>query len=153
MEQLLVDYGQYVVIFMAVMGVASAIARVTPNKSDDKIVNAIWKFVNTLGLRGGPTLCLIFAILITGCAHGHLERFDPETGRKILEAESFVIGGGTTEQIFNDYTYSTRETGLSDNGLALGKAAAVAASSATAPGAVATIGKAIFSDQEESEID
>ncbi len=54
-ENITENYGQYVVILLAVLGAASAIARVTPNKSDDKIVNGIWKFVNKLGLRGGPT--------------------------------------------------------------------------------------------------
>ena len=46
---------EYVVILFAVLGLASAIARVTPNTSDDRVVAALWKFVNSLGLRGGPT--------------------------------------------------------------------------------------------------
>ena len=46
---------EYVVILFAALGLASAIARITPNTSDDRVVAAIWKFVNALGLRGGPT--------------------------------------------------------------------------------------------------
>ena len=44
---------EYVLIFLAILGVASAIARVTPNKSDNAIMDKIWKIVNGLGLRGG----------------------------------------------------------------------------------------------------
>jgi len=49
------NWDQYMVIFFALLGAASAIARITPNESDNKVVNAIWKVVNHLGLRGGPT--------------------------------------------------------------------------------------------------
>jgi len=54
-ENLAANYEQYIMILLAVLGVASAVARVTPNESDNKIVDTIWKFVNKLGLRGGPT--------------------------------------------------------------------------------------------------
>ena len=84
------------------------------------------------GLRGSPVLrdlcrarwsaatCAALCwLLVLGCAHGHLERFDPETGKKICEIESWVLGTGETEQVTNacgDYAYATRDTGISDNG-------------------------------------
>ena len=43
------------VIVLAALGLFSAIARVTPNESDNKVVDWIWKLINKLGLRGGPT--------------------------------------------------------------------------------------------------
>jgi hypothetical protein len=42
-------------IIFAALGLFSAIARVTPNESDNKWADKAWKFVNNLGLRGGPT--------------------------------------------------------------------------------------------------
>ena len=48
-------WGVYVAIFLAVLGLGSAVARVTPNKADNAFFDAIWKIVNKLGLRGGPT--------------------------------------------------------------------------------------------------
>jgi hypothetical protein len=40
---------------LSLLGLFSAIARKTPNKSDNKWADRLWKFVNILGLRGGPT--------------------------------------------------------------------------------------------------
>jgi len=42
-------------IILAALGLFSAVARITPNDSDNKIAATIWKWVNKLGLRGGPT--------------------------------------------------------------------------------------------------
>ena len=42
-------------IVLALLGLFSAIARYTPNTSDNKWADRAWKFVNKLGLRGGPT--------------------------------------------------------------------------------------------------
>ncbi len=55
LENLTENWMKYGTIIFAALGLASAVARLTPNKHDDKIVNAILKFVNKLGLRGGPT--------------------------------------------------------------------------------------------------
>lgn len=66
-------------------------------------------------------LIVILAWWIIGCAHGHLERWDPVTGMKVCEVESMVLGTGETEQVTSacgDFAYSTRDTGLSDNGKA-----------------------------------
>jgi len=43
------------VVVLAVLGLSSAIARLTPNESDNAIMDWIWKRLNNLGLRGGPT--------------------------------------------------------------------------------------------------
>jgi hypothetical protein len=62
---------------------------------------------------------IALALLSAGCAHAHLEVYDPETGEKVCEVESFVVGTGETEQVSNacgDYAYGTRDTGISDNG-------------------------------------
>lgn len=61
---------------------------------------------------------LFLAWVVSGCAHAHLERF--EDGQKVCEVESWVFGTGETEQTTSacgDYFYSTRDTGLSDNGV------------------------------------
>jgi hypothetical protein len=42
-------------LLLSLLGVFSAIARFTPNDSDNKIAAKMWKWVNNLGLRGGPT--------------------------------------------------------------------------------------------------
>jgi len=55
LENITENWPQYVAVLLAVLGAASAIARITPNDSDNKVIDAIWKFVNKLGLRGGPT--------------------------------------------------------------------------------------------------
>ena len=43
----LTEIGQ---IVLMVLGVASAVAKLTPTKSDDKIVDAVFKVVHGLGL-------------------------------------------------------------------------------------------------------
>ncbi len=48
-------YQLYIALFFALLGVASAVARLTPNPKDDRLVSKIWEVVNRLGLRGGPT--------------------------------------------------------------------------------------------------
>jgi hypothetical protein len=56
-----------------------------------------------------------------GCAVASLERYDPATGEKICDIWSGVVGTGETEQVTNacgDYGYSTKDTGISDNGKA-----------------------------------
>jgi len=61
---------------------------------------------------------IALALLSAGCAHAHLEVFDPETGDKTCEVESWVLGTGETEQVTNacgDYAYGTSDTGISDN--------------------------------------
>ena len=47
--------GGATVILFALLGLFSAIARMTPNPRDDKWASKAWAFVNALGLRGGPT--------------------------------------------------------------------------------------------------
>jgi len=42
-------------VLLAVLGLFSAIARITPNTSDNKWADTMWKWVNKIGLRGGPT--------------------------------------------------------------------------------------------------
>jgi hypothetical protein len=46
---------EYIEILFALLGLASTVARITPNTSDNRWMDAAWKFVNALGLRGGPT--------------------------------------------------------------------------------------------------
>ena len=41
---------QLVVLFWAILGVASAIAKLTPTKADDKILAKVLKVVHLLGL-------------------------------------------------------------------------------------------------------
>jgi len=54
-ENLIENWAEYSVVILAVLGAASAIARITPNTADNKVMDIIWKFVNKLGLRGGST--------------------------------------------------------------------------------------------------
>lgn len=55
MDNFIENLDKYALIIFAVLGVASAVARLTPNDSDNKIIDAIYKVLNKLGLRGGPT--------------------------------------------------------------------------------------------------
>ena len=55
MDFLLGIGGGWVAILLAVLGLGSAVARITPNTSDNKFFDAVWKIVNKLGLRGGST--------------------------------------------------------------------------------------------------
>ena len=48
-------WDQIIAVVLAVLGAASAIARITPNESDNAVLDWIWKRLNNLGLRGGPT--------------------------------------------------------------------------------------------------
>ena len=52
---LLSDPEGWGVLILAVLGLGSAIARFTPNDSDNKAMAMIWDMVNKLGLRGGST--------------------------------------------------------------------------------------------------
>lgn len=54
MEFLTNHWDETILIALAALGLFSAIARITPNESDNKIADWIWKRVNNLGLRGGP---------------------------------------------------------------------------------------------------
>jgi len=45
--------GEVVAILLAVLGLFSAIARMTPNTADNKIADWLLKRVNNFGLRGG----------------------------------------------------------------------------------------------------
>ncbi len=44
---------QYVTIILAIVGLFSAIAVVTPNKSDDRFVQTLLSFINTFGANFG----------------------------------------------------------------------------------------------------
>ncbi len=44
-----------IILVPALLGLGSAIARITPNTSDNEFFDKLWKMVNKLGLRGGPT--------------------------------------------------------------------------------------------------
>ena len=72
---------EYVKIFFAVLGLASSVARITPTKTDDKVVGKIYGFVHRVGLtlpdkKGGHAgvgtliimLFLVTALICTGCA-------------------------------------------------------------------------------------
>ena len=77
----------YITAFLAILGAASAVARVTPTKADDKVVNKICGFVHKIGLtspdkKGGfinvgltIVMCLIIvtALVCTGCAMVNLK--------------------------------------------------------------------------------
>ncbi len=84
----------------------------------------------------------IACLLLLGCAHGHLKRYDPKTAKKICDVASWVLGTGNIEQVTNacgDYAYGTNDTGISNNGKeALGTIAA-AASKASMGGAASSI--------------
>ncbi len=54
-ENIVANADKYLVILFAVLGLGSAIARVTPNDSDNRVMAIIWKWGNRLGLRGGAT--------------------------------------------------------------------------------------------------
>jgi len=76
------------------------------------------------------------AALLLSCAHAHIERFDPQTGTLVCELESWVLGTGETEQLSSacgEYAYSTRDTGISDNGRDLAGALAAGAASGLIP--------------------
>jgi len=55
LENIATNWVEYSAVILAILGAFSAIARITPNTSDDKIIDTIWKIINKLGLRGGPT--------------------------------------------------------------------------------------------------
>ena len=46
---------RYLEIMFMLLGVFSAVARMTPNKADNRMLDQIWSVINRLGLRGGPT--------------------------------------------------------------------------------------------------
>ena len=71
----------YITAFFAILGAASAVARITPTKADDKAVNKICGFVHRIGLtppdkKGGYVgvgtliimLFIVTALVCTGCA-------------------------------------------------------------------------------------
>jgi len=75
------------------------------------------------------------ALLLLSCAHAHIEIF--ESGEKICEVEAWVLGTGETELVSTacgDFGYSTRDTGISDNGRDLAGALAEGAASGLVPG-------------------
>ena len=47
------DIGEYITIGLAVLGVASTIATMTPNKADDKAVQLLLDLVNVVGMNIG----------------------------------------------------------------------------------------------------
>ncbi len=51
MEWIIQHSTEIIAIFFAVIGVASIIAKLTPTKVDDKIVNAILGVINALALN------------------------------------------------------------------------------------------------------
>ena len=62
--------------------------------------------------------------LIFGCAHSH-DKFYYKNGEICAELKSTVVGTGETEKFITDsdcvtLSYSTRDTGLSDNATELG---------------------------------
>ncbi len=79
-ETITANWPLYAVLIPAVLGLFSAIARITPNKADNKLADALWKFVNKLGLRGGPTLCVLLAleIGIGGCGKMQIDMIDAQ---------------------------------------------------------------------------
>ncbi|MEE9571081.1 MAG: hypothetical protein V3W02_05200 [Gammaproteobacteria bacterium] len=69
---------------------------------------------------------IVAVLLISGCAYATQTAYF-QTGEVCARTRSFVVGTGETEQVSNacgDYGYSTRHTGLSNNGTkALGEIA------------------------------
>ena len=51
MEQFLTDYAPYIAIVTAVVVLAEKVAKITPTKSDDKIVQYVYKLFSVLGLN------------------------------------------------------------------------------------------------------
>ena len=50
MEFITANWQEITVALLAVLGAASAIAKLTPTEADDKVINAILKVVHGLGL-------------------------------------------------------------------------------------------------------
>jgi len=50
MEYLITNWQELVLIVLAILGVASMIAKMTPTETDDKIIAAIYKVIHGLGL-------------------------------------------------------------------------------------------------------
>jgi hypothetical protein len=46
-------YGQYVSLGLEIVGIAAAVAAVTPTKKDDKFIGGIMKVINVVGLNVG----------------------------------------------------------------------------------------------------
>jgi hypothetical protein len=77
------------------------------------------RWLEDYGVMAAYLLALVLTAWSLGCAHAHLERY--VEGEKVCEIESWVLGTGETEQVTNscgDYGYSTKDTGISDNGKA-----------------------------------
>lgn len=47
------NWEMLLIAVLAVLGAASAVAKLTPTEADDKVVNAILKFIHALGLTKG----------------------------------------------------------------------------------------------------
>ena len=75
-------------------------------------------------MRVLATTLIIVSGLIFGCAHSH-DRFYYKNGDICAELKSTVVGTGETEKSITDskcvtLSYSTRDTGISDNATELG---------------------------------
>ena len=46
-------YGQYVQIGLTIIGAAATVATITPNKSDDRVIQKVLNIVNALGMNVG----------------------------------------------------------------------------------------------------
>ncbi len=46
-------YGEILVLLPVIVGFLSVIAKYTPNKSDDKIVQMLWDLINIVGMNTG----------------------------------------------------------------------------------------------------
>ena len=51
MEQFLIDYAPYIAAVTALVVFAEKIAKITPTKTDDKIVGYVYKLFAVLGLK------------------------------------------------------------------------------------------------------
>ena len=79
--------------------------------------------MNAKGWIGATLIAVWYALIIallatTGCAWG-IQTAYYKSGEVCARTRSLVWGTGETEQVSNtcgDYAYSTKDTGLSDNG-------------------------------------
>tara|TARA_R110000796_G_scaffold232457_1_gene350728 strand:+ start:1931 stop:2113 length:183 start_codon:yes stop_codon:yes gene_type:complete len=53
LENLIANAPEYITVALAVVGGFAAIATITPNETDDKIVNILLKLINFLGANFG----------------------------------------------------------------------------------------------------
>ena len=56
MEWIIANWGQVLIIITQIVGVAALIATLTPNQSDNAIIDTILKVINTIGGNVGWSL-------------------------------------------------------------------------------------------------